>query len=156
MKKNGLTLFSKFSRLHLEVSVNKEDKDKFNCLYGVKTGESVNGEVNKRYRTGEYKSWGIAYRIYFDGPDWIVDSLNKLGYHVEKGRKMVDSNDFHQKNPDNGYTKRISNAELFWYLVDFGYRLGENSPIPIETDFDTETRKTMKPTKVNQKVAAVA
>lgn len=141
MQKNGLTIFSKFTRIHLEASVNKEDKDKFNQLYGVKTGESVNGEVNGRFRTSEYKSWGIAYRIYLDAPDWVIESLEKLGYHVEQGKTMVDSGEFHKKNPDNGYTKRISNAELFWFLVDFGYRLGENAPIALENTFEEGIKK---------------
>lgn len=131
--RKGLKLFGQFTKLYLEVCVPDEYKKRFEHEYTLRTGgnpKNIDG-YNDRHRTKKYSAWGIEFRAYYDGPDWLETSLRKLGFHTEISNKLI-AIEFNTEHPDNGFTHRISNQELFWWLVDYGYKLGENNAIPYE------------------------
>ena len=126
--RNGLKLFEKFENLYLEVCVPDEHRKRFEKDYALRTGrgpKDIDG-YNTRHRSKKYNAWGIEFRIYFKtSVDWVVDSLKKLGFHTEISEKLI-AVEFNNEHPENGYKHRVTNQELFWWLVDYGYRLGEN------------------------------
>lgn len=114
----ALTLFGKFTRLLLEAEVAPTSENEFVVRYMQIAG--VSPKASPHYQRQDNK-WGIECRIYFDGPDWVVESLNKLGHHVEDragGGYRAD------------YAYRINSQQLFWQLIEHGYRLGPNQPVP--------------------------
>ena len=102
MQKNGLKLFSKFTRLYLEAEVPDKYKERFEKLYGVSTSDNPNGKdgYNDKHRKNPDNDWGIEYRVYFDGPDWITISLKVLGYHVEENDNLI-AVDFNRLHPNH-------------------------------------------------------
>ena len=133
--KTGIKLFENFDKLYLEVCVPYEHKKRFENDYALRTNYKLNNEVdgyNTRQRRKKYNAWGIEFRVYFKTSiEWIVESLQKLGFHTEISEKLI-AVEFNNQHPEHGYQNRVSNQELFWWLVDYGYRLGENNSIPYE------------------------
>lgn len=113
----SLTLYGRFDRLLLEAEVAPQSQDEFSSRYASATGQDAFATEHCQIQPDK---WGIECRIYFDAPDWVVDSLEKLGYHVEDRLGGGYRSDY-------GY--RINNQEFFWHLVEYGYRLGPNEPI---------------------------
>ena len=141
--KNGLKLFENFDKLHLEVCITDKDRARFENQYVLATGQNPKGQDGyyERMLQNKKDAWGIEYRIYFKtSKNWVVDSLIKLGYHVETQIKKIITPELNKAHPDHGYQLRIANAELFWWLVDYGYRLGENNSIPYVENFQTENK----------------
>jgi hypothetical protein len=130
--RNGLRLFEKFESVYLEVCVPDEHKQRFEHDYGLRTGFTPQSYVdgyNTRHRKKKYNAWGIEFRVYFKNScDFLIDSLSKLGFHTEISDKLI-AVEFNGEHPEHGYKHRVSNQELFWWLIDYGYRLGENQPI---------------------------
>jgi len=54
-----------------------------------------------------------------------------LGFHTEISDQLI-AVEFNAEHPNNDYKNRVTNQELFWWLVDYGYRLGENYAIPYD------------------------
>lgn len=132
-KRTALRIFSKFTNLILESRVGKGRYKDFTRQYGIRTGESCNGDTITRTDSSAWLN-SLDTKIYFDAPDWVIESLRKLGFHVLQGivvslKKTYTGEKY--KNIDN-CKYSISNNELFWWLVDYGYKLGENNPIPYE------------------------
>ncbi|WP_428938702.1 hypothetical protein [Fontivita pretiosa] len=113
-----LTLFGKFDRLLLEVELAPTSRADFDDRYKAITGENP---VTSDYYKVQNNKWGLECRIYFDAPHWVAESLGTLGYTVES-------------RPGGGYRSeyqfRVNSQNLFWQLVQHGYRLGPNAPIP--------------------------
>lgn len=97
--------------------------DKFRIEYGTRTGDNPELQQGFFTRKAGPTAWGQAFRIFFEPKeDWVVESLEKMGYHVTKDNVFCpyDNIDF---------PFLISSEELFWWLVDYGYRLCDNEPI---------------------------
>ena len=114
----SLKVFGKFRRLLLEVEVTAESRSEFQTRYTMATG--ITPPVSTHYQIQDNK-WGCECRIYFDAEEWVVQSLERLGYTVENR----EGGGYH-----NEYEYRINSQELFWRLIEHGYRIGENAPIP--------------------------
>lgn len=117
----SLRLFANFTELLLEVEVAPSSKEEFTSQYASLTGSNP---VNSPFCQSQPDKWGIECRAYFNAQDWVVESLKKLGHHVEN--RTGDG-----YRPE--YTFRVNSQELFWQLIEHGYRLGENAPIPFES-----------------------
>lgn len=59
--------------------------------------------------------WGVELRVYFDGSD-AADRLGSEGHRVENRETGFGS--------ERQY--RVNSKDLFWEMVDSGYRLGNN------------------------------
>ena len=133
--RKGIKLFEKFDNIHLEVCITDKDRQRFENQYVLRTeGENPKGKDGYYERMLHKKedAWGIEYRIYFKTKtDWLIDSLSKLGYYVEQPKHMI-AIELDKHHPNHGYKLRVASTELFWRLVDYGYRLGENATIPFE------------------------
>jgi hypothetical protein len=143
--KNGIKLFEKFDNLYLEVCVPDEHKQRFEQEYSLHAKDSAKNTdgYNDRHRTKKYNAWGIEFRVYFKtSVDWVIDSLTKLGFHTEISDKLI-AVEFNGEHPEHGYKHRVSNQELFWWLVDYGYRLGENETISYDFYLMKEHIRTM-------------
>ena len=141
--KNGLKLFQNFDKLYLEVCITDKDRQRFEKMYITKASENPKGQDGyfERRLNNKQEAWGIEYRIYFKTSKlWVLDSLKKLGYYVEKPKHMI-AIELDKAHPQHGYMLRVASTELFWWLVDYGYRLGENNAIPYEF---YEMRKTLQ------------
>lgn len=110
-----MNIFSDFRALLLEVEINPKFKDEFEQDYSQRTGEVV--QPNDFYLIQKNK-WGRELRIYFDADSDIATHFEDQGYNVETT---------FARHPE--YQYRISSKDLFWELVEYGYRLGENNPI---------------------------
>ena len=100
-------------------------QDTFRKEYGHRTGDNPVKEQGFFIRKPGPTAWGVAYRIFFEPKvDWLNESFEKLGYHVT-------SNVFCPYE-DIKFPFLVSNEELFWWLVDYGYRLGNNEPIQFD------------------------
>jgi hypothetical protein len=132
--KSRLRLFEHFDNIHLEVCITDKDRARFEKMYADATGINAKGKDGyyERMLHNKADAWGIEYRIYFKASeDWVIESLTKLGYYVESPKHMI-AIELDHHHPGHGYKHRIANVELFWWLVDYGYRLGENVSIPFE------------------------
>jgi hypothetical protein len=117
----SLTLYGKFTALFLEAEVSPGAEPDFLREYMKLTGSDPRSSCNFQRQDNK---WGLEARIYFDAPDWVPESLETLGYHVEnRGGDGYRSS----------YTYRVNSQDLFWKLVRHGYRLGENAPIPAKS-----------------------
>lgn len=96
----------------MEVELPKKRRQDFSDRYYAATGKRPNGQ---HFQSQEDK-WGVECRIYFDAPAAVIANLKKAGYHVEHRSTGYGS--------DRPY--RVNSQELFWDLVDQGYRLGIN------------------------------
>lgn len=71
------------------------------------------------------KVWGLDFRVFFEPKaDWVIDSLDKIGYKATSDKKSPYK--------DLEFPFLVSDEELFWWLIGYGYRLGENEPILFE------------------------
>jgi hypothetical protein len=130
--RNGLKLFEKFDNIHLEVCITDKDRPRFEKMYALATGKSPKGQDGyyERMLNNKKDAWGIEYRIYFKTKtEWLIESLTRLGYYVEQQRKKMITCELDKCHPDHGYKLRIASTELFWRLIKYGYRLGENTSI---------------------------
>ncbi len=123
--KNGLKLFGKFKGIFLEARVGGEAKEKFIRDYGVATGENITDD--NAFMVRGKNGWAKAHdlKMYFDAPDWVVESLRKLGFRIVKRQIEMEKYDGGLKE----YPWKVCSKELFWWLVDFGYKLGKNQAI---------------------------
>jgi len=148
----ALRLFERFDECYLEVCVPDKDRERFEHEYTLRTkGNSPKHTdgYNTRTAKSRYNAWGIEFRVYFKTTtDWLVDSLKKLGFHTEISDKLI-AVEFLNDHPDHGYKHRITNVELFWWLVDYGYRLGENNTISFDLHNLRDTLKRMRDRKVD-------
>ena len=114
----SLRIFSQFTTLLLEAEVAPSSEGEFVQKYSVATGSIPTSHPS--YQSQDNK-WGIECRMYFNAPDGVVESIERLGHHVERrsGEGYRPEYDF-----------RINSERLFWQLIEYGYRLGENEPIP--------------------------
>jgi hypothetical protein len=129
--KNGLTVFEKFDSVYLEVCITDKDRAKFERMYGLATGESPKGKDGycERMLHNKADAWGIEYRIYFKtSTEWVIESLTKLGHYVEQPKHMI-AIELDKHYPNHGYMLRVASTNLFWQLIDYGYKLGENESI---------------------------
>lgn len=132
--KKGLKLFEHFSQVHMEVCITDKDRERFERMYLSATSENPAGKDGyyERMLHDKNQAWGIEYRIYFKvSDDWVIDSLKKLGFYVEQPKHMI-AIELDKHHPDHGYKLRIANTDFFWWLIDYGYRLGENNSIPFD------------------------
>lgn len=113
----SLKLYGKFTRIHLGAEVAPSVRDEFVLRYQSITGESPVGDAS--FMSQDNK-WGAELRMYFDAEAWVVESLRKLGYTVEERAGQYYRGE---------YQFRINSQDLFWRLVEHGYRLGANAPI---------------------------
>jgi len=128
----GLKLFGAFTKLILESRVGIDRYSAFMSLYGSRTGEKSKDIITRT----DKNAWNFSLdtKVYFDAPDWVVESLEKLGIHITRGVVVSLKKTYTGENYDGiGQCKySISNNEFFWWLVDYGYRLGENEVIPYD------------------------
>ena len=121
----GLKLFSKLTNIYLQVEVIPSQIKDFRLKYAIKTGDNATESMGYFGRVKGKTAWSTAYRVFFDVTDvWVVESLEKLGFHVTK-----DSKGFSTCNNDINTEFLVSNVELFWKLVDYGYKIGYNKTI---------------------------
>ncbi len=146
----ALRLFQNFEKCYLEVCVPDRHRKRFELEYALRTkGNSPKCQdgYNTRDTKKKYNAWGIEFRVYFKTTtDWLVDSLKKLGFHTEISDKLI-AVEFINDHPDHGYKHRITNVEFFWWLVDYGYRLGENDSISYDLYNLRDTLKKMRDRK---------
>ena len=116
----SLRLFANFTELLLEVEVAPSSEEEFTSRYAQLAGSNP---VDSPFYQSQDNKWGIECRAYFNAQDWVIASLRTLGHHIE-----IRTGDGYRPE----YSFRINSQELFWQLVEHGYRLGENAPIPFE------------------------
>jgi hypothetical protein len=121
----ALKVFSKLTNVYLQAEIIPAHLQKFKNKYILKTESSPTSFFNrKKGKT----AWGDAFRIFFDTTEvWAIESLEKLGFHVTK-----DGNGFSVCNKDIKTKNLVTNEDLFWKLIEYGYRLGNNASIPFE------------------------
>jgi len=140
---NGLKLFGAFNGLFLEARVGTKAKDTFITDYSCKSGESVAGDNAFMVRENNGWAGGVDVRTYFDAPQWVVDSLRKLGFRVVK--RQIDMDKY--EGGLREYPWKVCSKELFWRLIDYGYKVGKNNAIPFEFYEMKETLKIMRDRK---------
>ncbi|VTR97581.1 hypothetical protein [Tuwongella immobilis] len=106
-----MTVFSALaaSDVHLEVEVAASRIQDFLARY-----QEITGVTPTRYQTQPNK-FGLEGRIYFNGTPEQVAHLQGLGYHVQGPRTSGYLYD--------QFAYRIDSVELFWVLVNHGFRL---------------------------------
>ena len=127
-----IKLYQNFEELFLEVCITDKDRARFEKQYFEKSFTSPVGKEGylDRMLRDQDSAWGIEYRVYFKtSKSWVLDSLKKLGYYVEKNVKNIISPELDKVCPNHGYKLRVANKDFFWQLVDYGYRLGKNQGI---------------------------
>ena len=132
MCKNGLKIFEQFKGVFLEARIGREATEKFQQAYGVVTGEctGVDADASSPCFTRKRTGWPGAFElyVYFEAPIWVVESLKKLGYNVFKRKIEM----YKYEGGLKEYSWKVSSCELFWYLVDYGYRIGKNAAISFD------------------------
>jgi len=124
--RQGLKLFQNFNRIYLLAEVLPAKQNEFRLEYSKRTGESPVEKQGFFIRKPGPTAWGCAYRVFFEPKvDWILDSFSKMGFHVT-------TNNVFSPYDDIEFPFLASNEELFWWLIDYGYRLGNNEPISFE------------------------
>jgi len=131
---DGLKLFESFNGVFLETRVGPDAQAKFHKLYALKTGDSPDYDNDLCHI--RLKGWdgAIDGKIYFSAPDWVVESVRKLGFHVFPLTKNIHGilKAYQWNEALCDYQWGVANNELFWALVSYGYRLGKNAPIAYE------------------------
>ena len=110
--KKGLKLFENFDNIYLEVCITNKDKIRFEKMYAVATGESPKGKDGyfERMLHNKIEAWGIEYRIYFKtAKDWVLDSLKKMGYYVERPKNMI-AIELQKHHPNHNYNNSWSSV----------------------------------------------
>ena len=132
--RNGLKLFENFSNIILESRVGANRFADFITNYGVASGKSAREDVIVRNDSNCWPT-SLDTKIYFDAPEWVLKSLEKLGVHVLKGIVHCMKKQYTKKGYESIKKCKysISDNWFFWVLVNYGYRLGENKPISFET-----------------------
>lgn len=124
---NGLKVFETLTNVYLQAEIIPQNVSTFKKQYAIKTKHSAS-ENNFFNRKKGKTAWGNAYRIFFDTTEkWTIESLKKLGFHV-----TVESKGFSVCNKDIKTDNLVTNVNLFWKLVEYGYRLGANDNIPYD------------------------
>ncbi len=117
-------------------------QNEFRQEYAKRTQETPVDKQGFFIRKPGKTAWGCAYRVFFepkeDWVDGINGSLNKLGFHVT-------SNNVFCPYEDIKFPFLVSSEELFWWLVDYGYKLGDNEPIPFDKYEEKVNEKQSKP-----------
>jgi hypothetical protein len=137
-----LRMFGQFNNLLLELYTTDDDiatRNKYASLTGEKCEDS-NAFIARK------NSWKHNCKVYFDAPEWVIDGLRKLGVNVRDNNipKEVSENKYGMKKSKCPYV--FSNIFWFWKLIEYGYKLGENEPIPYK---DYEAKKDLKKKRVN-------
>lgn len=132
--RNGLRLFGAFTELILESRVGTDRNKEFIKQYALATGKNCKADVITRTDKSAW-AYSLDTKIYFDAPGWVIESLHKLGIHIVKGILCSLKNKYADKGYENISKCKysISNNDFFWWLVEYGYRLGENKAIPYES-----------------------
>lgn len=98
----------------------------FEKEYSKRTGENPVQEQGFFVGRKGSVSWGADYRIFFEPKEeWVVESFDKINYELTSVKKKCPYEDI-------DFPCLISSEELFWWLVDYGYRLGDNKPIQFD------------------------
>lgn len=127
--KKGLKLFGAFTNIVLESRVGPDKYDDFVKEYAIKTGISCKENNAFITRLGGWDN-ALDAKIYFNAPKWVIESLKKLGINVLEGKKhQMRYASQYESTKENPCQYSISNNWMFWWLVDYGYRLGENVAI---------------------------
>ena len=113
----ALKIFGKFDQILLEAEVAPASEKEFVTKYKKLTGN--NPSQSSHYQIQDNK-WGVECRIYFNAPKLVMENLKNF-YHVEN---RVD------EGYRTEYEYRINSHNLFWGLIEYGYRIGKNQPIP--------------------------
>jgi protein subunit release factor B len=101
-----------FNSLFLEVEVHPSKVKDFEEKYLEKTGESASYQEGFQAQSNK---WGTECRIYFNAPEETVKKLEE-NYNISKASRGYRDE----------YDYRINSQELFWNLIEKGYRLGSN------------------------------
>ena len=123
--RNGLKLFGAFDGLFLEARVGGKVKQDFIKQYAVRSGVSVENDNAFMVRTKNGWQGGCDLRAYFEAPLWVVESLRKIGFRIVK--RQIDMEKY--EGGLREYSWKVCSSELFWWLVDYGYKVGKNLPI---------------------------
>lgn len=133
--KAGLKIFAAFTGIFLEARVGEKAKPNFLREYGCRAaGEGAEGKNAFMVRTKNGWPGGVDAKTYFAAPDWVVDSLRALGFRVVE--RQIDMEKY--EGGLREYKWKVCNLELFWWLVDYGYRIGKNAAIPFEVYLATQ------------------
>ena len=103
--------FTKMTNVRLECEVKTDRLGNFSKDYKEKAG--IDPDLAAVHTVDD--KWGTELRVYFDGDD-AADELGSQGYHVENRATGFGS--------ERQY--RINNNDLFWEMVNAGFKLGNN------------------------------
>jgi hypothetical protein len=110
----NIEIFNEYVKdFFLEVEVTEQKSKEFETMYHERTG--LFPTQGSGYQIQSNK-WSTEFRVYFNTISGNLDGLSNCDVHIEKGGRPYKSN----------YIFRINNPDLFWLLVDNGYRLKEN------------------------------
>lgn len=108
------------------VEVSSAKKDEFIKKYGDITGDNPVEKQGFFVIKSKKRNWGQDYRIFFDPKEtWVVNSFKRLGYESSPVGKSCPYDEI-------ALPSLISSEELFWWLVEYGYRIGDNEPISFD------------------------
>ena len=124
--RNGLRLFENFTGLFLEARVGEKAKPNFLQQYRIHAGKDAKIENSFMVRTRNGWPGATDLKMYFEAPLWVVESIGKLGFRVVE--RQIDMDKY--EGGLREYTWKVSSNEFFWWLVDYGYKLGKNNSIP--------------------------
>ena len=97
-------------------------QDAFKKEYSLKTGDDPVEEQGFFVGKQGTASWGVDFRVFFEPKEeWVIESFDKIGFKLTSSKKKCPY--------ELDFPAIISSEELFWWLVDYGYRLGNNDPI---------------------------
>jgi len=109
----SLKVFQSLTTVKLTAEMNPKNFAIFKQEYFKRTRTEAN-----EFATEQKNKWDTECRIYFNCPAWVIQSLEMLGFTINKNNKA---------NSEKGkYPFRIDNVRLFWMLIEAGYRLGYN------------------------------
>jgi hypothetical protein len=138
--RNGIKLFGAFEGLFIEPRVGGKAKESFVKEYACRAGEDVRQAESFMIRDKNGWQGAIDAKVYFNAPEWVIESLGKLGFRVVK--RQIDMDKY--EGGLREYPYKVCSKELFWWLVDYGYKAGKNAPIPWELYLMRDTLKKMR------------
>jgi len=141
----ALKVFGAFNGILLEARVGTKVKDEFITEYSCRSGLTAVGQ--NAFMVRENNGWpgGVDTRTYFDAPQWVVNSLKKLGFRIVK--RQIDMDKY--EGGLREYPWKVCSQELFWWLVDYGYRIGKNETISFDLHNLRQTLIKMRDRKVD-------